>query len=106
MELDLGASGAEAAPATNSDAVAAPAVLTDVAAPADVAYDPLLEAVVAKKFPGYGKVPWIGEVIEGPDEKDRYCCLWEKDQSTTWHSRKVIEKIILRAAPEFGAPAA
>ncbi|KAH8066798.1 hypothetical protein JL720_12652 [Aureococcus anophagefferens] len=106
MELDLGASGAESAPATNSDAVAAPAVLADVAAPADVAYDPLLEAVVAKKFPGYGKEPWIGEVIEGPDEKDRYCCLWEKDQSTTWHSRKVIEKIILRAAPEFGAPAA
>ncbi|KAH8055918.1 hypothetical protein JL722_7735 [Aureococcus anophagefferens] len=89
MELDLGASGAEAAPATNADAVAAPAVLADVAAPADVAYDPLLEAVVAKKFPGYGKEPWIGEVIEGPDEKDRYCCLWEKDQSTTWHSRKV-----------------
>ncbi|KAH8059483.1 hypothetical protein JL720_13839 [Aureococcus anophagefferens] len=104
MELDLGASGAESAPATNSDAVAAPAVLADVAAPADVAYDPLLEAVVAKKFPGYGKEPWIGEVIEGPDEKDRYCCLWEKDQSTTWHSRKVIEKIILRAAPEFSAP--
>ena len=50
---------------------------------------------VSKKFPGFGKEVWKGEVTAGPDSKGRFRVYWPKDDSYTWHSRSSVEKIII-----------
>ncbi len=45
--------------------------------------DSLLHSAVAKRFPGFGKELWDGEIIDGPDLKGRWCVYWARDDSTT-----------------------
>ena len=70
--------------------------------------DSLMGSAVAKKFPGFGKELWDGEIIDGPDPKGRWCVYWARDDSTTWHSRSMLEKILTRRGPaaDDDAPAA
>ena len=51
---------------------------------------------VSKKFPGTGKRVWEGKITTGPDSKGRFRVYWPGDDSYTWHSRSVLEKIIIR----------
>ena len=53
------------------------------------ANDSLLHSAVSKRFPGFGKDLWDGEIIDGPDPKGRWCVYWSRDDSTTWHSRSM-----------------
>ena len=57
--------------------------------------DSLMGSAVAKKFPGFGKELWDGEIVDGPDPKGRWCVYWARDDSTTWHSRSMLEKLSL-----------
>ena len=70
--------------------------------------DGLLHSAVAKRFPGFGKELWDGEIVDGPDPKGRWCVYWARDDSTTWHSRSMLEKILVRRGPaaDDDAPAA
>ena len=70
--------------------------------------DSLMGSAVAKKFPGFGKELWDGEIVDGPDPKGRWCVYWARDDSTTWHSRSMLEKILTRRGPaaDDDAPAA
>ena len=61
--------------------------------------DSLMGSAVAKKFPGFGKELWDGEIVDGPDPKGRWCVYWARDDSTTWHSRSMLEKILTRRGP-------
>ena len=66
--------------------------------------DSLMGSAVAKKFPGFGKELWDGEIIDGPDPKGRWCVYWARDDSTTWHSRSMLEKILTRRGPASPEP--
>ena len=74
-----------------------------MAEPANVTPEPtedsLMGSAVAKKFPGFGKELWDGEIVDGPDPKGRWCVYWARDDSTTWHSRSMLEKILTRRGP-------
>lgn len=64
----------------------------------------LVGSAVAKKFPGFGKDLWEGEVIEGPDPRGRFSVYWARDDSNTWHARSVLEKILTRRGPAATPP--
>ena len=55
----------------------------------------LIGSRVFKKFPGTGKQVWEGTVTAGPDSKGRFRVYWPGDDSYTWHSRSVVEKILI-----------
>ena len=77
-----------------------------MAEPANVTPEPdgLLHSAVAKRFPGFGKELWDGEIVDGPDPKGRWCADRARNDSTTWHSRSMLEKILTRRGPASEMP--